>query len=272
MKRFLLVGLTLCMVTAPALCTSAVSSHPNYKGEVIPITPVTTWTGFYIGANLGGKWVSFSDIITINAAPAVAGETTTFTDRNNTYTNNPVSAMGVQVGYDIQYQRIVFGVIGDWDATGLNVTRTLPLGFVSRNFEPGDFFTVRNNWEASVRARLGYALNTWLFYLTGGASSMNVKVGANYVPTTFDGKHMFSSTGSSTKTLLGWTVGAGGEFQFMNHLSIAAEYRYARYGSSHHRQTFSLCNLSRFGVKRATHSTVWMHTNELLAKLNYKFY
>ncbi len=71
-----------------------------------------------------------------------------------------------------------------------------------------------NSWDATVRGRLGYAYDRYLFYGTGGLAFGNIKNGG----------------ASATKT--GWTVGAGIEAAVTSNVTARFEYRYTDLGSA----------------------------------------
>jgi outer membrane immunogenic protein len=91
-----------------------------------------SWTGPYLGGNLGFQW-------------------------SNT-THNPTHpsgiAGGVQGGYNWQTGQFVFGVETD-----------ITLSAAEDRFAPWKF---SNPWFGTLRGRAGYALNNMLFYGTGG--------------------------------------------------------------------------------------------------------
>ena len=68
------------------------------------------------------------------------------------------------------------------------------------------------------------AFDQVLFYGTGGLALADTTVSASALGVTF----------SDSKTLTGWTVGAGAEWMFMPHWSLKAEYLYRSFGG----QTF----------------------------------
>jgi len=91
-----------------------------------------SWTGPYLGGNLGYQW----------------GDTT----RNPT---NPSGiAGGVQGGYNWQTGQFVFGAEADITGSGASDT-----------FAPWKF---SNRWFGTLRGRIGYAFNNILLYGTGG--------------------------------------------------------------------------------------------------------
>lgn len=75
-----------------------------------------------------------------------------------------------------------------------------------------------NTWFGTGRARLGYAMDRFLPYVTGGVAFGKVK--AN-VP----------GIGSGSDTRIGWTVGAGAEYAFAQNMSWKTEYLYMDLGS-----------------------------------------
>ena len=79
------------------------------------------------------------------------------------------------------------------------------------------------DWAASLRARVGFAADRALVYLTGGYGMG--KIAARVNDTTIPA--VFSSSG----TRGGWILGGGIEYAFANHVSVRTEYLYTRYGS-----------------------------------------
>ena len=71
-----------------------------------------------------------------------------------------------------------------------------------------------NSWDSSVRGRLGYAYDRYLFYGTGGVAFGDIK-----------------NNGAST-TRTGWTLGAGIEAALTTNITGRLEYRYTDLGSA----------------------------------------
>ena len=116
MRRLLLLGV--------ALGAHAVAAMAADLGPANVAPPVVfTWTGFTLGANIGGAWSTIQD--------------------NGLGGGNASSVMGgVSAGYNWQFAPFwVAGIEGDANWADL----TVPAG-------SGDV-----NWVASVRARLGWA-------------------------------------------------------------------------------------------------------------------
>lgn len=106
---------------------------------------------------------------------------------------------GVQAGYNWQVGQVVFGLETDIQASNIE----------SPNFTL-DYF-------GTIRARLGFAMDQFLVYGTGGFA---------YGSGSYE---VLGLTNSQTQT--GWTIGAGGEYAFAPNWSARVEYLYVDLGS-----------------------------------------
>src|SRR5262249_26988552 len=137
-----------------------------------------------------------------------------------------------QVGYNWQApgSSWVFGVEGDIDAQDFHRDRVLaaPIG----PFIPGDTFTVKSDWQASFRGRIGYAIDRVLLYATGGVAITDLRARSNLVGI---------GVVSDDQTIVGGTVGGGLEWAVWNNISLGVEGRYTWYGHNDF-------NVGRIGV------------------------
>lgn len=171
-----------------------------------PPAPVFNWTGFYVGAHLGGAW----DTDEFHFMPA------------GTYTHNSASSIfgGGQIGYNYQISSFVLGAEGDASWTHL----------ASGAFCPNPYFTCSHeiDWLASLRARVGFTpIDRALIYVTGGAAFADVTHHANP-----PGVSPFVFTGNYSSSQVGWALGGGLEYAFTNNWSAKIEYLYYGLGSS----------------------------------------
>ena len=185
------------------------------KNVVVPQQEVVvpfSWSGFYVGANVGGNWThsDFGHHFTGVAAGAIEDFTEGETDPGSeeftaadedfvTYSipsasgNSDISFLGGgQLGYQQQFGHFVIGVEVDFDgATGNGDRATTTNNFVTPMFTtPGntDGDTVISvlkskhraeaDWQGSFRGRLGYASGRFLFYAAGGAAFTQVRSSA----------------------------------------------------------------------------------------------
>jgi outer membrane immunogenic protein len=199
----------------------------------LPPPPIFTWTGFYIGGQVGGAWGTGSGHLT-----AFDPVTNTFVDTSLGGGNPSGVIGGGHVGFNYQFpgwslfssSGIVIGVEGTVDGSSLSKTTVVAL--------PGGVFgasgtlTARSSLDiqGSVRGRLGVAWDRVLIYGTGGVAFGGINtdfelsgVGAAGVP--------FFATTSRSNSRTGWTVGGGIEYAVTNNWSIGAEYRFTDFGT-----------------------------------------
>lgn len=106
--------------------------------------------------------------------------------------------------------------------------------------------------NAKVR-RAGYAVDTWLFYATGGVAFAHAKFSLAYT--------WGETTVSDKNTHVGWTVGAGIEKAFTPNLIGRLEARYTDFG----KKTFDPFNSGGIAIR-----SDW-HQASVTVGLSYKF-
>ena len=274
-RKLLLGSVAAGGLLAAALPASAADLRavPAPAPVIAPVVPVFSWTGWYIGGNVGGKWGKYSGSVT--AAPVAGFPATGGGDFFNFSTNHEGAFVGGgQLGFNWQTGVWVFGVEGDFDGT--DVKRDVVLGFAPGGgvFTTGDVFRFKNEWQASVRGRGGFTFDRWLVYATGGVAWANVKAEAIYGPGSFTvgtPPRVVGTPGaffSDRQTLTGATVGGGVEFAFTDNVSLGVEYRYSDFGH----ETFNLGAVSfPAGASSGVLADVDLRTHEVTARLNFKF-
>jgi outer membrane immunogenic protein len=186
MKKLLLAGVALAALAGSA--TAADLGRPVYRRPVV-YAPVYSWTGLYVGGNIGYTWgrsdyrlaypsngaapPDFSVLFPqIQAAPAIAG--------TGSLSPNGVIG-GFQGGYNAQFNMFVVGFEVDLSASGLKKTSILNtifppgLGNVFSGQPLNVTTSIQNTWLATFRPRLGLAVDRALFYVTGGLAVGDVK-------------------------------------------------------------------------------------------------
>jgi outer membrane immunogenic protein len=198
-RKFSVAAAVLVAATGSALAADLPSRSappPVYT----PPPPLFTWTGFYVGGQIGYGWgTSNSHIVGTGFGQG----------------NSPDGVVGgAHVGYNYQINQFVVGLEGDVDGTSYSKTVTNPA--------IGGAFGTNIPVEGSVRGRVGYAWDRALFYATGGLAIADLQHSygglITPVPTTF------------STTRVGWTVGGGVEYAVTNNWSVRAEYRYSDFG------------------------------------------
>ena len=201
-----------------------------------PPPPIFTWTGFYIGGQLGYEWGRSTNNTFVNATGA-----TVFTGE----TDPKGVTGGLHIGYNWQVNQFVLGLEGDVNGSSY---RGSSAAFAGLGTE-----TVRTDIDGSLRGRIGWAWDRVLIYGTGGAA-----FGPQH--------HVFNVGGvidSDSPTRVGWTAGGGLEYAIDNNWSIRAEYRYTDFGHS----TLSLINNTGGLLSVRSHDT----DNRVQAGFSYKF-
>jgi outer membrane immunogenic protein len=257
----LLIGSIAIIVLAVA--PSANAADMPVKAPPLTPPPATTfsWTGFYVGGNIGYGWEDPTVTFTSNDPAALAATCGGF-DGSTCVPPNSFSAKsglgGIQFGYNWQVNRNwLLGVETDFDGSRFSGTGTsnflmLPLAPPGAPGGPANFVDTQNvNWFGTVRARVGFLpSDRLLVYGTGGFAygrvSENVAVNAPFgtnvgagAPGAFyafgcdspGGANCF--LGSSSRITTGWAAGAGFEYALWQNLSLKAEYMYINLGGDH---------------------------------------
>ena len=260
------VAVSLAGVGAASAADMAVKARP------VPVA-VYSWTGCYIGVSGGGKWANYRDTAVI---PGVAGLGLVQPTTAIYYDAEPSTWLaGGQAGCNMQSGNWVFGVEADAHAQRWSSLFTLgagnPVPFVA-----GDQFGLKSDWQASVRGRVGYAMDRTLFYVTGGVAFTEVQSYSNYVPVLAGNLApiLFPGTiGYDRQVLFGGTVGAGLEYAWTNNFTVGVEGRYTWYGT----ERFASGPVAVIGAAGAPFVTsnayrdVRLETAEILFKANWKF-
>ena len=232
------------------ICGSASAADMPLKTPVAvpavgPATPVPSWTGCYIGGNIGGGWALKDWTSPSNDLDGggILG------DRGTAALGGFVG--GGQIGCDYQFSGSwVIGIQGLVDGSTLK-------GDILDSFAPTEFdLTNRVDWFATVTGRLGYALiPTGLLYVKGGVAWVRDR------DVVLDFGVPFESA-NSTRT--GWTAGVGFEYMFLPNWSAFVEYDYMGFGT----------RTVPFSVPDGSFSQTWdirQNVQAVVVGLNFRF-
>jgi outer membrane immunogenic protein len=179
---------------------------------VAVLPPVFSWTGCYIGAQVG--WAELRDRQDLSS-PVFA---LTVTD-----TADGVKGGG-HAGCNYQFNQFVIGVEGDIEAADIN--NSFAIGAPFSNTTTG---SVRLDWQASLRGRVGWAFDRLLLYATGGVAWGHVR---DEYCTRVGGVCQIGGPGffdSITSTRTGGTVGVGVEYALLSNFTGRVEYRFTQF-------------------------------------------
>jgi outer membrane immunogenic protein len=191
----------------------------------IPFVERFSWTGCYAGAHLGGAFENrnATDPVGLIVNNPVFG-TGTWTGTATAGVSPAGVSFGGQIGCDYQFSpNWVAGIEGAASAGIIKGHGSV--GLPGGN--PGDtaLVTVSSDLMPAVTARLGYAVDHWLFYAKGGVAWTNDKysITGSFAGTAFDAEGLGNR--------IGWTAGAGVEWAFFQDWSARLEYDYYDFGT-----------------------------------------
>src|SRR5579872_1269056 len=166
MRKVLLnLAATTVLFATPALAADLpMPSAPQGYYKAPPVA-VFSWTGCYVGADVGGGWMRDRDHeTTAGGAPSPFSPAPT-----NTALSDGVMAGGY-LGCNYQFAGgFVIGAEGDGQWADIR-SGTAQFPGSAPGGLPNDFYEARSDFQASIRGRLGYAFDRVLFYGTGGAA------------------------------------------------------------------------------------------------------
>jgi outer membrane immunogenic protein len=216
--------------SAPLTAYDAMASVPGPSS-------LYSWTGFYVGGNVG---YGFGNDLIAQTAFEASG---TFTSEPNGHLAPKGVVGGVQLGYNWQGGRNwLVGFEADLQGSAQTDTACGPLicALQTSPVQTTEFITVQHQLDyfGTVRGRVGAINDNVLYYVTGGAAFGHVKqtvkenISANATP--------LFNTGSSRADMIGWVIGGGVEAALWGGWTAKAEYLYMDLGSLATSVDFSL--------------------------------
>jgi outer membrane immunogenic protein len=291
-KKLLLAGFAVGALSAPAFAADM----------PVPVAPVITWTGMYVGAN-GGYFQGADNAVNVVGLPNPCNSPTlgcqigpggTVPAPGPIYSNTsglaatfntPAKQKGVlyggQIGYNSQVATtIVVGVEADLQGISNN-NDSVTLGTVTPNpnypgFPVAQTATISSKLDflGTLRARAGYLVTpSFLFYITGGLAygktELSTSITQNVNSLNLTGP--YTAAGTDSLMRFGGTIGGGLEWLITQNWSVKAEYLYVGLGTSS--VNFNLINpLNGFNFSSATVvSSTRFSENVARAGLNYHF-
>jgi outer membrane immunogenic protein len=199
------------------------------------LPPVFNWTGFYVGANIGGGWArDHGDHFCIDPTGVLNPPNCQVLPPGSEHISSSGIIGGGQMGYNWQTGQIVLGIETDFQGSDIHGSTVVggPFGFAGLPGValPAGSFTASEkiDWFGTVRGRVGWVVwDRALIFATGGLFYGHIK--ANSLFTAPNVGTIYS--GSSSETRAGWTVGGGVEYAFNNNWSGKIEGLYYDLGS-----------------------------------------
>lgn len=246
-----IAAMTLASINAGLVIASRAADLPApapflAKAPVRP--PAYEWTGFYLGGGVGTRSSQVDGDVSPDSLANFGGGSGENCSSNaclgETFNDSALRG-GLYLGYNYQFAtQWLAGIEGDWGFGGKTTAFNnsfYPSLFIS-NFDGHDSFSVKTDWDASVRGRVGFLVTpSFLVYGTAGAAWQRLQATSNcsaLAPAGIfpdlcspDGFAFAPATITDTTTKIGWTIGAGIETMLWRNWIVRGEYRYADFGT-----------------------------------------
>lgn len=207
LRRIQLAG-ALSLITVGSAMAADVTAPPANT----VFDPKPLWSGFHVGANVGGAFSKATSHFRFNYGPVFGVAPNTI--------SGPVAGLGG--GYDWQSGGLVIGAVADFqwaDANGKKAA-LCPDRLCSATYRQELL------WFGNVRGRLGYASGDWLAYVTGGYAYAKLETTAN-------ARASIGAASTNWNELKGgWVLGGGVEVMFAPGWSASIEGLHLRFGAT----------------------------------------
>jgi outer membrane immunogenic protein len=255
-RLFLASAALLAMLASPAMAADLPAKAPLFKAP--PPVAIFSWSGFYVGANIGyswgrsrNDWDVFAAALTV-VNPTVCPPALCVSGSDTNKINGAIG--GLQAGYNWHMANFVVGLETDVQASGQRGSQVFSAPFATSIIvgvipvvgTVSAAYTQRLAWLATLRGRLGFAADRWLVYATGGLAYGRVTIDGTATATGFGGDEggpgeCTAVPGSadlcplasfrSGVTKAGWTLGAGAEGAIADGWSWKIEYLHVDLGT-----------------------------------------
>ncbi|WP_455466347.1 outer membrane protein [Bartonella sp. B39] len=225
-----------------------VPQNPTPVAPVI-VAPTFSWTGFYIGGQIGSFSSKNKVDILITGKNIPVGEN--FVPKPSGFMAGLYAGSNIDIG-----NGLVLGVDTDIMWSDKGDTKTLTAYEIAKNhlvyvnkilkeaginigdkvLKEGDkqvhSFTFKEKWAGATRVRIGFAAERIMPYVAGGIAYTQLQDIASISITEKETGKVIASGNlfDESKTFVGYTLGAGVDFAMSNNFIVRAEYRYSDFG------------------------------------------
>jgi opacity protein-like surface antigen len=231
MKAFVSGCVALAGLAASA---AAGAADLPIRTPVVAVAPYD-WNGPFFGMSIGvavGQSRHVSSVADITPSFDMSG-----------------GVFGLALGYNWQAGRVLYGVDGDISLStkrGTSGYLGAPAGFLAETSE---------RWLATYRGRVGLVRDSWMFYVTAGGATADVKIIAT---------EPVAGIATESRTRWGWTAGVGVEAGRIHSFTVKAEYLYVDFGNTSYFNPAPAGFINRWGG-------VPLYDHVLRLGLNHKF-
>jgi outer membrane immunogenic protein len=252
--------LLLSLIIADAIAgPGSAADLPVAVEAAAPTATPFSWSGTYVGLNVGGAGGSFNfDPSTMNniTGNAIDGGSTRLTDYG--------AIGGLQTGHNWQFGSWVLGI--EHQIQFSNLKQTLIIASPVGALRPGDSFTDKIDSLNATRAKVGWAWDRVLLFTTAGLETGFTNGSASYVARPGGSPALTFSDNNTFH--VGYTVGGGLDYALTDKVSVGVEYRYFDLG----KQTYNLGAVSETAAVGASivSNDLNLRASEVMARLNIK--
>ncbi|WP_455480960.1 outer membrane protein [Bartonella sp. B12(2025)] len=246
------------LITASAFAfVSASAAHaadvivPHNTAPVAPVivAPTFSWTGLYIGGQIGGfsskpkmdiitkgKNVSFNQDLVPKPSGFMGG---LYAGSNIDLSNGLILGVDTDIMWsdkDDSKTTPTYDIIPDHLTYINSILKESGIKIGDKVLKAGDKrthnFTLKQKWAGATRVRIGFAAERIMPYIAGGVAYTQLQDIKSILITEKDKGGVLASGNISDekKTLVGYTLGAGIDLAMTNNVILRAEYRYSDFG------------------------------------------
>jgi outer membrane immunogenic protein len=187
------------------------------------------WNGFYVGVNGGYGGGTFEHPFSLSGFD---GEDVIELANGSIDVTAGGFLYGVQAGYNVQMDNILFGLEGD--IQGSTIEGRVSLSITDEDgiiLPPGSTLDADAGTSldllATLRPRLGFVQDRFVVYATGGLAWGQT---TSNISASVEGISIIDE--SVTNDRFGWTIGAGVEYALTDTITFKTEYLYTDLGSA----------------------------------------
>lgn len=229
-----------------ALCAGSAAAADMARKTPAPATvPVFSWTGFYVGGQIGASFLNVELTLNNGVNPEKMSPTKTG------------FIGGIQAGYLYQFSnQIVVGAELSYAWTDVTASKTVSTNFGGRLRS----ITAQDQFIAALRA--GYAFGSLLPYVKVGYANSGYEMGFSDLSRGVVTAYPLNGRAN------GWVVGAGIDYALMPNIVMGLEYNYTYFNVG--RQASTGINYGSF-----RYADGWVNMNyslqSVVARLSYRF-
>ncbi|WP_175868440.1 outer membrane protein [Bartonella gabonensis] len=239
----------IAMAAASAAQAADVIVPRETAPAVITAAPAYSWTGFYLGAQIGGRSLRSDKFLDDFKLSGMIGGL--YTGYNVDLGNGVIFGLDTDVSF-VGKKDTVDGVakeVGGNNHSVAKINEILDSAKIklkdNLTVADGDKYTesvtLKEKWSGATRVRIGFAADRIVPYIAGGVaytqmqgiSAIEVKKSSKKSSIDATNANKVFASGNvydETKTLVGYTLGAGVDFALTDNVLLRAEYRFSDYG------------------------------------------